>query len=346
MYDQRIMPIYMLAKYKGVSEFIVMNAYCSSPELKIKTCFGTVDEWNYAMKVAKQSEKFVLDMTTLMTLLFLDKDLWTGIPCELVISEGTYHRLKNIEATRENYTYEGAFLYCTDGQLSFTAKDLQQNIVEQKRVNKFIEQVDRHCKIESGINLAVINADKRNKMIDAIGQANAETIALAAREDAVLWTDDLAIACIASTEFGCKRIWSQVVVNLLDEPMISELNLALYRYGYTFTRIGLKELIFALEKSKWQVNKSPLKELMSIFSDSSINPESITSLFSIFIKYVWQNSMEFTAQQITIVALNELSKRQLGVFIIKNLHINRLFGLDCINANKVRNIINLWLRIS
>ncbi|MCK5269442.1 MAG: hypothetical protein KAJ46_01605, partial [Sedimentisphaerales bacterium] len=346
MYDQKIIPIYMLAKLRGVSEFVVMNYYGYHSELKIKTCFGTVDEWNHAVMAANNAERFVLDMTSLVTLLLLDDDFWTSLPNKLVISEETYNRLNNIEAAREDYTNEGGYVSCENEKLSFTPKNASQVKVEQERVKHFIEQVNKHCDIVSGISLAEISTAKRKILTDNIGQANAETIVLASRSGSVLWTDDLALACIANLEFGCKRIWSQIVINMLNKDIVPELNLQLYKYGYTFTKIGLGEFKQALAKSKWQVNKSPLEELISIFSDSSISTESIASLFANFIKYIWQNTTEFTAQQITLHTLNELSKRQLGFSIIKTIPIDALFGLDIINANKAMSAIRNWLRIS
>jgi tetratricopeptide (TPR) repeat protein len=346
MYDSQLIPIYWLAKHKGVSEFVVMNYYGSRSKLKIKTCFGMADEWNYSVAVANNSKKLVLDITALVTLLFMDNDFWTKIDRELIISEGTYNRLRNIEAAQDDYVNEGSLASCNKGQLSFVSKDLQQAQAEQDRVKRFIVQVSKHCCVESGVILTQIPADKRKIYMDTIGQSNAETLVLASQGNNVLWTDDLALACLAITEFNCKRTWSQVIINLFGREETSDLNLKLFMYGYNFTKIGINDLKTAIEQSKWQVNKKPLSEVISIFSDNNILTESIRVLLTQFIKYIWQNTTEFTAQQITLEVLNELSRRQVGLFIIKVLPIDMIFGFDCVNANKVKNIIGHWLRVN
>jgi len=278
MYDRQLIPIYMLAAHKRVSELVVMNHYRSYPKLRIKTCFGFADEWNYAVASANDSERLVLDMTALITLLFLENEFWINIPRELVISEGTYNNLKNIESAQDNYIYEGGFFSCEKGELSYASKDMQKARVEQKKVKDFIEQVGKHFKVESGINLTELSADRRKLMVDTIGQANAEAMILASQGNVVLWTDDLALACLARTEFNCKRTWSQVIINLFGREEASDLNLKLFMCGYNFTKIGINDLITAIEQSKWQVNKKPLSEVISIFSDNNISTESISVL--------------------------------------------------------------------
>jgi len=348
IYDSQLIPIYMLAISKSVTEFVVMHHYASHTELKIKTCFGSVDEWNYALSSANRTKKFVIDMTALVTLLFMEDDFWTEIVCELIISEGTYNRLKNIEAAQDVYVKNGGYLSSEKGQLQFVSKNVQQAKAEQERVKLFIEQVGKHCRIQSGVNLTTFPANERQIHIDTIGKYNAETLVLASSKEHVLWTDDLALACLANSEFGCKRVWSQVIVNLFGGEKAGELNLKLFKYGYTFTKIGLNDLKTAVEQARWQVNQEPLSEILSVFSDNDVSPESIGILLAQFIKYIWQNVTEITAQQITLVILNELSRRQFGLFIIKALPVDMIFGLDCVNAYKVRRVIDTWekMRIS
>lgn len=345
MYEQKLIPLHMLAEYKGVSEFVVMNLYASRPELKIKTCFGANEEWNHAVRFANNAKRVILDLTSLVTLLLLDDSFWKTLPFELAISEETYSNLKNIESLRNDYIYEGGSFSYSNGRIRLISNDLEVNKAEQERAKHFIEQVDKYFDVISGVSLVEMSADKRQPLIEVIGQANAGTLVLASQENAILWTDDLALACIGNSELGCNRIWTQVVINLLDEIKKSELSLRLYSYGYAFTKIGIEDLKLALEKSKWQVGNSPLKEVMAIFSGNNITIESIAPLLGNFIKYIWQNATEFTAQQITIETLNELSKRDSGIILIKAMPVNEIFTVDCINANKVKNLIDGWLRL-
>lgn len=344
MYEDQLIPIYMLANRRGVSEFVAMNHYASNPELKIKTCFGSVDEWNHAVAAGNSAKKFVLDVSALVTLLFMDDDFWTTIDRDLIVSEGTYNRLQNVEAAQEDYIREGGWISSHEGQLSLASKNVEELKSEQDRVKRFVEEVGNNCRIESGVDLTEVPAKERQLYIDVVGQYNAETLLLAAREDHILWTDDLALACLARSELGCKRVWSQVVVSLFGGGRAADLNLKLFKYGYTFTRVSLNELKTAVEQAKWQVNSEPLSNILSVFSDGSVSPESIATLFGQFVKYIWQNTMEFTAQQIMLVVLGELSRRQLGTFIIAALPVDTIFGVDCVNAHKARMVIDRWLR--
>jgi len=323
-----------------------MNHFRLYPELKIKTCFGPVDEWDYAVAVTHTATKIVLDLTALITLLFLEDDFWTNVDRELIISEGTFNRLKDIEPARDDYTAEGGWVSWEKGQLSVGAKKIQQAQLEHEKVKKFIEQVGEKCNIVNGAKLNEIETDKRKICIDTVGRANAETMVLASQNDSLLWTDDLALASLANFEFGCKRTWSQVIVYVFGGEKISNINIKLFRYGYIFTKIHLNELKSALEQSNWQINQAPLSEIISIFSDNDISQESIVPLFSNFIKYIWQNGNDFIAQQITIAVLNEFSKRQLGHFIIGVMPVDKIFGFDCVNAYKVSKVIRYWLRIN
>lgn len=343
-YRDKFIPISVLAECKGVSELIVMNHLISSPDLKIKTCFGAEEEWGYATLVINNHQTLVLDMTALMTLLFLDNDFWCGISRDLVITEGTYNKLKNIEVVQDEYLKDGGIAASNKGEFVFMPKDIQQSRLIQNKTKEFIKKVSKCCCVESGVVLTQIPVERRKLYIGTIGQANAETIVLAKRDNCLLWTDDLALSLIAKSEIGCDRVWTQVVVKSFVKEDASELNLSLFMNGYSFTKISLDEFKIALEKSSWQVDKEPFAKILPLFSDETISTESILNLFMQVIKYVWQNSTEFTAEQITIAVLKELSKRPIGKFIIRALPVGKLFGIDCINAQKVRRVINDWKR--
>jgi hypothetical protein len=74
---------------------------------------------------------------------------------------------------------------------------------------EFLDRLPSMVRIEPGHRLAEIDAEVRQTLIDLFGEDTAEAVAFAAREGAVLWTDDLAVAEIARSELGVRRIWSQ-----------------------------------------------------------------------------------------------------------------------------------------
>ena len=346
MYNTELIPIQMLAQIKHVSEFIVIHHYATCPELKMKTCFGSQDEWNSALISVGKCSNIVLDITALITLLLLDNDFWGKVDKNLIVSQGTFDCLNKIEIVQDDYCSEGGWISCPDGRLTIQNKDIERAKLEQERIKSFIENVKSKCQIESGIELIEMDAEIANTCFKAIGQANAEALSLASHDNNVLWTDDLAIACLAKSEFGCERVWTQCMVSLYAGYDAPALNLKLLQYGYAFTKIGLDDLKAALEQSSWQLNNDPFKSAIEVFSDNSITLGSICGLLANFIKYVWQNTTEFTAQQITLAIFNNISRRELGFLIIEMLPLDDIFGVDCISAYKVNNVRKDWLRLN
>ena len=81
-------------------------------------------------------------------------------------------------------------------------------------------------------------------------------------------------------------------------------------------------------------------------SDEKAKKEGQYQFAALTIKSVWQSDcLEMRAQQVTIRILERISCRPGGVDMIQGLYANvdGLFGLDVLNAIKVRKIIESWL---
>jgi len=107
------------------------------------------------------------------------------------------------------------------------------------------------AEIRSGIALAALPADKRERLTSFFGQAGAETIALAAAEGIPIWTDDLGVAVIAAGDHGTRRTWTQLVAQrlqaakVLSEDALADLLMRLITAGYTHTQCSAQALFRA-----------------------------------------------------------------------------------------------------
>ena len=344
IYNDNYLPIYCLCRQKSCSEMIVMNYLASSDHLKIKTCFGNEEEWQYCNSLINTKTPIVLDKTAVVTLLLLYGPDYFQFDHDLYISEGVFNEITSFEIFDDRYVDNNGYLFLKDDKLGLIENNKEILKTEKNKAIDFLDWFKLQVKIVSGIEaVSLIPAEKRNQIKKLVGQSNMETLALASQKDYLLWTDDQTLSILGTNELRCKRIWTQpMLMYCCESSRISDLNLKLYQWGYVFTKLHINDVKKAIEQSSWDVNKPPLKYVINIFSDDNIVLGCIAGMFYEVIQYIWHVTTDYTAQNLTIALFNELSKRPGGIALIEALPINTMFRFDPITQNKVRNIINIW----
>lgn len=349
IYENIVCPLFLLAQKKGRSLLEAMNYVAAKPGLRLKCCRGTDEEEKVANQAIQKATAIIADSSAIITLLFTrtyEKIREFTIP--IIVSQGTINELRGAEALQgDPDSWAGS--YSSDG---FVRVSPEQVVEAREKLEKLIEFVEGNCTIESGLVVAELESGRREQLIQLFGRAGLEAMTLAAQEGRVLWTDDLATAELARTELGCKRVWTQFVFNhFADEGVVERefamaLTVQLLQMEYYYTMPSIAAIMRAMEDANWDVDKAPLFQALNWFGDPNVKLQGVYYIGSGVVKRVWQESVvESKAQEVTIRILERISQRRGGFRVIDALltNIDRIFGLDVINANKAKATIKGWL---
>jgi hypothetical protein len=350
LYKNNLFPLYALANKKSASMIQTMNTIIAGTDVRLKCCLGTDDEQAEAIQSLTAVKTIVLDSTAVVTLLFADLYRYIDeLPIKFATTEGVLNDLKRTEILKFDPTAESG-TFSVDGFMPISQADVKKR---QETIRDLIEFMKKKCHVESGLVVATLEKDRRNQLLQIFGHAGLESMMLSAQADYVLWTDDLATAFFAKGEFGCRRVWTQVVfqhfaeLNNLSKDLSMDVSLKLFRMGYYYVRPSVPIIVRAVHEVAGKVDSPPLRQVLDWFSDENADKHGQFMFAAGAIKQIWQSSLlENLVQQVTIRIMENLSRRPGGMEIIQGLHqnIDRIFGVDVVNAQKTKQIIEGWLR--
>jgi len=349
VYTKELIPIYMFANAKGRHVLGAIQHIIYTPNLRLKCCKGTDEEEEIAEHALRESENLVIDETALCTM-FLMKvhETLLKVPQRLIVSQGTIDEFRKLLRTYDN-PKSLAGTYSKDGFIPWSPESVEEI---RKTLQELIDLIERHCAIESGLIVGGLEISRRKQLIQIFGQSGVESMMLAARVGHSLWTDDLATAEVARMEFGCQRVWTQQTVGyfciegMLDADFEAEVTVNLMHMKYFYTKPDVKSLLKAVEKTHGDVDKGPLSHALDWFGDPNVKIEGIHYIGAMFIKGLWQSGhIENISQTVTIRILERIAERTKGMSVVKSWleNINNIFGVDVVNAAKVKDVIKGWL---
>lgn len=323
----------------------------SRPDLPIRCCGGTDEEFASADTALATGAPVLLDGTALASLFITRayphlRNL--GVP--LAVSEGTLQEWRRRYIEKLNSPREGGFLTKEGDQfilMKESAEAIQQRLGEYREFVKTIQSVA--C-VEEGMPLAELGRETRQLLIDVVGRLAAESIAISRSKGFVLWTDDMCVAGFAAEHGPVPRVWTDAVVRWgqargkIPLEARNDLVLGLVGLGYFYTRVESEIAIWAGKRSEWNVADASFEALINWFSNPYTKPEGILALAaSLLLEIVW-NANPFRSNTAISQLLTKIARRPDGIGIIGVLfrNIDAMCGVDAVAARSLKRLFRAW----
>ncbi len=350
LYESMPCPVFVLADSKSRSMLETMKHVAATPGLRLRCCRGTDEEEELAEAALGAADTVVLDTSAVVTLLFTRTcELILKFPFNFVTSRGVVNELRNSEVLHGDPD-NSAGVYSVDGFIPVSKEELER---ERDYIEATLAFIEESFNVESGLIVAEVESEHRKRLLQLFGHAGLEAMLLGAQTGRVLWTDDFATAELARSEFGCRRVWTQLVFSFaagmraVDQDTSESVAARLLAMEYYYTKPTTATVVHAVEQTDGDVDKAPLFQVLNWFGDQNVKLGGLYFVGAGVLKAVWQKyGMETTPQRVTIRILERLSQRPRGFQVIEGLHenIDRIFGLDVITAHKVKELIAAWLK--
>ncbi len=315
---------------------------------------GTPEERSQAVQALQTAKALVIDLTALATLRLLGMEqILSSKRFRFVVSERTWVALKDMEFKAKLLSGPGGILLYEGGKHVMheeTAAEKEQRFRDDSR---FITLVEGATEVQSWPGLAAVEPEKREALEKFFGPYGAESMVLASDPDFVLWTDDLVQAQTAAQEFGCRRVWSQLVLGaladagLLTLAQYADVSASLVGAEFMTTWFDSLSMLVALQLAEWSIEEKPAAQILQIFSNPNADIQALFRLFVEFVIRIFKEPVALDMKCSVICAfLDVIAKRAEAMVILNSLRAAspRLFGINVIGKDQFEQCFDRWLK--
>lgn len=352
-YRERPTPVHLFATAVGRNIFAALDSLSTIPDAGVRwCCLGTIEEREEALRAWKDNISTVLDLTALFTICRLDitEVLRRWKSRHFVVSQTTFDKLRDIVEAESQAGPRRQMATDEQGRHVFSEvpeEALRPYIEAHHRLGAFVHDC---CSVRSTPELASMEPEHRDQMIELFDRDGLESMVLASRDGHVLWTDDLTLAQIARQDSEApRRAWTQVALQaavdegLLQQDDFNRCSAHLIGGGYSFTWCNSAIVLRAGSIASWNCEAWPLRQVIRYFRLDSVHPQvrlqiaaqSIVGMFKAV-------SSSFPRQAFILAVLNQLGSRRLALALAEAL--DSLFGVDVMSAQEALRVVHAWIR--
>jgi tetratricopeptide (TPR) repeat protein len=298
MYDSIATPLHIFGKWHGKNAYVGLIALAAEEGQNVRVTFGTAEERADALAALEATASLVVDLSIFGTLrlLKLEHVLKTK-RFRFLVTDNTLRTLRETLNRADNENSPAIGIRFIDGKVVGHEETVEAKRERSQSDREFLALIEEHCEIVSVEELAFIDDVQRERLEKGFGLYGAEAMLLGSKTDMLLWADDLVQAQMAATEFGTKRVWTQLVISLLtDSGLLSakERDIAaakLVYMSYSYTSYDVASMIEAVELSASKPWDGPLKSFVQVFGAQDANLAVQFPILVGFIQRLYQENV-------------------------------------------------------
>jgi hypothetical protein len=351
----RTMPLslHLFGLRLGVNAYLAISGIAQDPNQQVKCTLGTPEEHAQAIQSLQTSKAIVVDITALATLrlLGLTKVLSTN-KYKFIVSQHARITLHEMLARARAVAAPGATLSYERGDTQMLPRVAEEEERRRRDDEEFVKFVESQTEYRSGIALAALQPERRELLENKFGQYGAESIVIAADPDLVLWTDDLIQAQFSATEFGARRVWTQLVLGsfaeagLISSDEYAEASAHLIGMDYVATIFDASILLAGFRLGGWSPEQYPARQFVKIFADPFAGLQQLVQIFVSFVERLHREAI-LPASRCAIVQalLDALAKHPQAMVPLKSLRqmSPRVFGINAVGQQQFDACFDRWL---
>jgi tetratricopeptide (TPR) repeat protein len=352
-YRDNAIPVHFVGHMLNMDTLGAMVSLAEEASIEVK-CGGTdpanVDE---ALAALGGKGDVAIDSTAVATLLMLG--------CEGVLSKMPSTRLMSfatsaeLDAFLERAAPRGMFASIRRVPEGLQGHEFDEATLATLRrdLERRVAAVKAACPVVGCPELAALKPKEREELIQVCGQAGAETVLLASRPGAILWTDDGVVAGAMRHQFGVRRVWTEVVLrHLASTGMISQDEYQkaaawLVARRYVVTPFGPETVLAAGNLTSWDPSKSPLREIFAEFGREGVDVQrALPVLAKIMVAIVGAIELPMSRAIVLTSLLEHVGSSKQGPSAIKLLRrlVPVAFSLNVIGCHEALTVIDAWLK--
>jgi hypothetical protein len=292
-------------------------------------------------------------MTAIGTLALLNIEAAVqNIGTQVLVSQATINELTEMIARDEMETGEGGYLSKRGDQPVYTPRDLKEHQNHIQRLKALLSTIRSCARIVPAREAIALDPERRELLDTAFGRSGTEAILLASLPGRILWTDDNRMAGFARTEYGVRRIWTQVLlqhgleVGKVTQEDFSRASAKLVGFEYAFTSLNPNTLVSGARIAEWEHRRWPLRQAIAQFASDSVDLVVLLRLAVFFVIQIYCEPIPVdTRDSLFTAILDSLALKTGAVAALQTLQgtLPELFGLNAIGAQQACECLRRWL---
>ncbi|MBL8874044.1 MAG: hypothetical protein JNK90_29995 [Planctomycetaceae bacterium] len=352
LYRREPLSVGMFAKLMHMQLFDALAYLAFRPDLPVRCCMGTAEEYVRAAKSMDNAKHIVIDSSALTTVFLLG--IWRQ-PVALSLGEGFLVTVGTRDFFAEILRNPSSAVHTKTlstiqrcSSLETSGEGPHDDAIAT--LTAFLAWLDRNTTIVGGMGLAELSSEQRDRLHQLFDESSVESLATAMARDCVLWTDDYAIAdqsFVGGTKVT-ERTWTAIALEkfcasgkLRSEVRLDAM-LRLIRFDYRFTKLDSHILNLAIMRSRWEVTSSPLVDVLQWLAFSGVTEEGAIQTALEIIRRVWAEALlahqRVDVSAATIKAVGQRADAISALQEINNL-IPAIFGLDVVGIHECRTLV-------
>ncbi|MDR3490331.1 MAG: hypothetical protein P4M05_36350 [Bradyrhizobium sp.] len=283
MYDNGVMPLFLLARFSGVNVLDIWEWFSRRPDKYLKVALGIEQEFDLGRKAATAGIILVDPLTIYSWAQLGLENIVIKLHDRLAVVQSSIDLLRQICAERSDDRGQGTSSFGWDGEnyhmIEATPEATEKHIASARAA------------ADLAAKLVLVPAEAAQTLPAEVAAllanapaAFADTILAALLEKRALLTDDLGLRTIGQ-QCGIPCTWTQTLLqsevgrqNTTPDDYRDALA-ALIGAHYDFTQIGHQEILAELIKSGWTITDR-LRRFASLMARSNVDRESLSTLLA------------------------------------------------------------------
>jgi tetratricopeptide (TPR) repeat protein len=344
-------PLHLFSEAVGGHLFEAMSHLTATPDAGIRWCCqGGEEDRAEALGAARDHRSLVLDLTALFAVWRLDlAGLLRRWPDRrLTLAQATFDTLRGIVQMEVAPGPRRHMIAGERGSYAFHEITEERRAEYVQSLHRLMEFVRQTCTVACAPEVASINTEQRDRLIDLFGRDGLESVVVAGRPGHLLWTDDLTLAVIARDDFTTRRrVWTHVLLQeaveegVLTQAECDRYGAQLIGLGYAICWCSEGVIEQAGEMAGWRSEVWPLWQVISLFGQSGMPPQMKVELGARAIVLMARTvSSHFSREAFIRAILNRLASRRLAQYLAGR--VEQLFGVDVLTAAEALAVIRDW----
>jgi len=338
----------------GKNAYLALEHIACTPGLSVKCFEGAPAGPDVSLMQLRERPLMLVDLTAIATIRLLGLEwLFTTNLYSFAVTQGTWEELhdtlvdeKGGSGTRAHVRFE---------KERFVWEERDADAADQLRLENqaFLDSFQENVRLVSATDLAAIPPEEREQMKQCFGVYGAETMAVAGKGRAMLWTDDSTLGILAASTLGAKRTWTQIVLlsfveaGILSKGDYNKAVAKLIGFGYTLTFFDPACVLEACKLSEFGAARFPLKQAIEVFREIAMPSGMLVRLFLEFFIALQQEPLLFQKKSLIVRAfLDALWANPASHDLVLALRpmSSKLFGLNVVAEAEFNAAFDDWLR--
>jgi hypothetical protein len=249
-------------------------------------------------------------------------------------------------------TEESGSMQVTGDTPYYLSHDVEAQARYRWRIGRFYLWLKKNCRIVGSRALATLEPAERTRLVGALGFSAASAIAIAADQNAALWTDEFIASKVAQVHSVQLRVWTLRLIEVLhergaiSEQQNNDTGCDLLASGSRHFLLPERIIARALERSSSDPNVWPLNGICRWFANGTTPPEVVLTTLCVFLKMLHSRTRLISQEDAVVDAvMRALSEHpahvDIGVALIGQLET--LFRFEIHYRGRPAARITQWL---